>query len=297
MNQPLTVEALRSFAHHLVDQVLDELAFWQENLEPDNLPSLSSQAKPADRADFPSKETRPPADTWPVRHVGHSSPASETTSKSRRGPAPLTTISISVVKQRKCLVLRVCVPATIASRAGLSADSRVAPVVVGRRIMVEEKNTGVKVRTQSASTLIAAISGRAHGLTEAHPSTHCTWHLDEQHHLVVDVPDWWPKEPAARAVPPMPPPSDNLDRISDGWEWLRHGKKPVKSAVQPVDDLGERIDPEFPCHTCGSDDPITAKRATMQCKECGGLYCAGCWISHKLVHKRAGSEHAGVAHV
>ena len=202
-------------------------------------------------------------------------------------------IAISTRLSNHTLMLALRFSGAIAKRLGLKPKARCAVVRGGGGLVVAAVAEGGRaVYAQSRSDSLSWEEPAAHfGIADRHQAEAAVWYWStkEPKTLLIDLPSWWP-EPQVRSKNKNTPAEGTAhEHVADGRAKptrfipgnMQHGEHVT------VEVLGDRIDPEFPCHTCGCADPIAAKRATMRCNECGGLYCAGCWLSHEIVHKRA----------
>ena len=213
--------------------------------------------------------------------------------KRRRGYPGLNvaTIGVRAYQQEgtQATQLDILFPREAANRAGLVVGERARFTVVGRTLVIEPSHEGVKISSRSESSAARIAPGGAQlCLREPHPSTQCTWHLDQAHCLVIDLPDWWPKgapgpKPGGRrahsAAPAAPPVSDAEEASPPRTAVTRPHASPA--ALVPGGELIAPEDREFHCHTC------QRAIATVQCTHagCDGLYCPSCWQSHELTHR------------
>ncbi|MGD1146957.1 MAG: hypothetical protein ABR961_03270 [Thermoanaerobaculaceae bacterium] len=287
MSHPLTVEALRRLAHDLldkvlhdlVDKVLDELANWQEKIEEPEIPGKSIvQRCREDIAEGAEEQKRTPrrssaavpspkaiAHGW-VR-MGNPKRVPAATAQRKSGPRALDVVSMAVRQTGESYTLELAIPVAASTRAGLKTGKRAQFAVVGRTIVVkpvDELDEGITVSDRGGQTVAIRPSGRPLGLCKPQHATHCTWHLNQEHHLVADLPDWWPHSEVSA----------------------------VRTHPKPEDEVGEALEnSEFPCHV---DD--CQGSATRQCNLCDGLFCGAHWPAHVRGHQQRHAEHQQAIH-
>jgi hypothetical protein len=226
------------------------------------------------REELLAAAARPAKSAAPRARAPHSTPPAGEA-------APLVAMAVYAYEQNgtKVSQLQISLPLAVAERAGLAVGDRVRCTVLGHTLAIERSDAGVKLSRSGNHAIKAQPGGAAYGLRAKQPATRCAWHLDLDHRLVVDLPAWWPRASAgpAAAKPPAPP--------------ATRAAKPATHAPIEGGELIPEDEREFRCHTCG------AKLATVTCNDCDGLYCAGCWASHRLGHRaRAVARQAQALH-
>jgi hypothetical protein len=176
-----------------------------------------------------------------------------------RGPDSRVGLSVSIANGYP--LLNVNVPRSVADQAGLKAGLCAHAEVSGPLLFVTPSSTGPKVRDGSGR-LHLLFSGHALGLPKkTRPSSYPAWIVHDGRSLEMVLPSWWPAAPNPTGRVRTAAPGGRID----GGELI------------PV------ADRDFFCHTC------EVAVATITCDTCNGLYCAGCWSSHLLTHRRPGS--------
>jgi hypothetical protein len=268
----INLNVFRAAGHRLVDRIVDEF----EDLIREELPVMTAKAAPVNKT--PQTVNKEP----------------QTVNKTGRPSSDDVTIAVRAGTDRngtKVSQLDIRIPTAAAAQVVLVAGGRAHFTIAGRTMIVESALSGVKVVSVSRVTVRIAPGGASLGLRTAQPATACSWSIISESKLIIDLPVWWPTEHvsgrARAAAPEAPPvPAKIEDAPSRKAAIERHSASPAAPRKGEAIDGGELIpvaDRDFFCHTC------EMQLATITCDTCNGLFCAGCWSSHLLTHRRPGA--------